>query len=106
MQMNNRFGWPPLRTDYLIALCSAIVLFCLVFNRVLWFAPIALAGAIFCGVSPRMSGPFSFSVGDFRMEGKLGEGYETIMSFRARARPRSPDEMAQGQASSRGQPED
>ena len=99
--MENRHCWQSLRIDYLIAFCSAIVVFCLVTNRVLWFAPIALAGAIFCGVSPRMSGPFRLSVGNFGLSGRFGE--KTVLYKRARAKP---DRESPGQTSSTRPPAD
>jgi hypothetical protein len=60
-----------------------------------WFAPFALAGAIFCGVSPRMSGPFTLSMGNFKLSGGFGE--KTVLYTRARAKP-GPE--APGQTSS------
>jgi hypothetical protein len=61
--VNNQLTWPPLRTDVMALVCIAIALACLVIGRWPALAVLALVGAIFCSVSPRMSGPFGFQGG-------------------------------------------
>jgi hypothetical protein len=72
--MNNRIPWSRAYTGYLILLCSAVTLIPLISGRLPWLVPFGLAGAIFCGVSPRMVGRFYFKAagvligGSFRRE--------------------------------------
>jgi hypothetical protein len=61
--MNNRLSWPPLRTDVMGLVCICIAMTSLIVGRWPGFAVMALAGAIFCAVSPRMKGPFGFQGG-------------------------------------------
>lgn len=61
--LNNQISWPPLRSDAVCFGCIAFAVACLALNRWPVVASLALVGAIFLAVSPRMKGPFGFSGG-------------------------------------------
>jgi hypothetical protein len=61
--MGNRLSWPPLRSDLVGALCITVVVVSMITGRWPGVLVFALAGAIFCGISPRMKGRFGFRGG-------------------------------------------
>jgi hypothetical protein len=69
--MNNRISWSLPGNGYLILLCSAVTLIPLISGRSTWIVPFGLAGAIFCGISPRMIGRFYFKGPGFVFGGYL-----------------------------------
>jgi hypothetical protein len=91
--MNNRISWSLLRTDFLVVACLSVVAYCLVVGR--WPAVVvfALGGAIFCGISPRMTGPFGFSSAGTRFGGSFDDSTKIVVvsSFRP-AGPNAPPE--------------
>ena len=57
------------RTDFGAGFCAAVVIACLALNRWPGFAVLALAGAIFCLIVPRMEGRFGFKSGATQLFG-------------------------------------
>jgi len=90
--MNNRLSWPPLRTDVMAVLCLALVVACLVTDRWPAVAVLALAGAIFCAVSPRMTGPFGFTSSGTQIGGTFDDAPKVVVRGRLTGSDRdSPD---------------
>jgi hypothetical protein len=61
------------RTDFGAGFCAAIVVACLALNRWPGFAVLALSGAIFCLVVPRMEGRFGFKSGPTQVFGTFSK---------------------------------
>jgi hypothetical protein len=72
----NRLSWPPLRSDVIALICIGVVIFCPANNRWPGLAIFALAGAIFCAVSPRMQGQFGFSGSGVQIGGEFVDPFE------------------------------
>lgn len=71
--MHNHLTWPPLRTDAIGVVCVVFAFGCLIAGRWPALAGLALVGAIFCAVSPRMRGPFGFQGGGTSIGGTFDE---------------------------------
>jgi hypothetical protein len=82
--MNRRISRPLLGTDFLIVACLAVVAYCVIAGR--WPAVVifALGGAIFCGISPRMTGPFGFSGGGVWLGGSFDDSAKVIIAGRVK----------------------
>src|ERR1700753_3158277 len=61
------------RTDFGVGFCVLIVIACLVLNRWPGFAVLALSGAIFCLIVPRMEGRFGFKSGATQVFGTFSK---------------------------------
>lgn len=86
--MNNHLTWPPLRTDVMAVVCVVIALACVLLGRWPAIAGLALAGAIFCAVSPRMTGPFGFKGGGTQIGGTFDDDTRAVV--RGNATPQKP----------------
>ena len=76
----SRLTWPPLRSDFMAVACLTICGYCLVTTTWPVIAGGALIAAVFCGVSPRMTGRFGLKTGaDTSLGGEFADPFEDAM---------------------------
>jgi hypothetical protein len=93
--MNNRIARSQFVIYALVVACLAVVADCIVAGRWPGVLIFALGGAIFCGVSPRMTGPFGFSGGGTRIGGTFDDNTKVVVV--GKLSPTDPENQPEGE---------